>query len=67
MNIKKDEPQTLTVLKMHRDLTREKLTVKQMTQRYDVSQRTVYRYLRYFEEADYCVDKDFNNRFFIHR
>jgi DeoR/GlpR family transcriptional regulator of sugar metabolism len=67
MNVKKDEPRTLTVLKMVRDLGKEKLTMGQMVQRYAVTERTVYRYLKYLEEADYCVDKDFYNRFFIHQ
>lgn len=68
MNVKKDEPRTLTILKMARDLGRgERLTLGQMEQRYSISKRSVYRYLKYLEEADYIVDKDFHNRFFIHQ
>lgn len=66
MNVKKDEPRTLTVLKMARDLGKERLTLSQMIQRYAVSERTVYRYMKYIEEADYCIDQDFHKRFFIH-
>lgn len=67
MNVKKDQPRTLTILKMTRDLGKEKLTIRQMARRYDVTERSIYRYLKYIEEADYCIDQDFYKRFFIHQ
>lgn len=40
-------------------------TIKQMAERFDTSERTIYRYLNLLEEVDFLVEKDFENRYFI--
>ena len=40
-------------------------TIKQMSDRFDTSERTIYRYLKLLEEVDFLIEKDFENRYFI--
>jgi predicted DNA-binding transcriptional regulator YafY len=40
-------------------------TIKQLADRFDTSERTVYRYINLLEEVDFLLEKDFENRFFI--
>jgi len=40
-------------------------TIKQLADRFDTSERTVYRYLNLLEEVDFLIEKDFDNRYFI--
>jgi proteasome accessory factor C len=40
-------------------------TIKQLAERFDTSERTVYRYIKLLEEVDFLVEKDFDNRYFI--
>lgn len=40
-------------------------TIKQLADRFDTSERTIYRYLNLLEEVDFLVEKDFDNRYFI--
>jgi proteasome accessory factor C len=40
-------------------------TIKQMADRFDTSERTIYRYLKLLEEVDFLIEKDFDNRYFI--
>lgn len=40
-------------------------TIRQLAERFDTSDRTIYRYLNLLEEVDFLIEKDFNNRYFI--
>lgn len=40
-------------------------TIKQLADRFDTSERTIYRYLNLLEEVDFLIEKDFENRYFI--
>lgn len=40
-------------------------TVQQLAERFDTSERTIYRYIKLLEEVDFLIEKDFNNRYFI--
>ena len=40
-------------------------TIKQLADRFDTSDRTIYRYINLLEEVDFLLEKDFENRFFI--
>jgi predicted DNA-binding transcriptional regulator YafY len=40
-------------------------TIKQLAQRFDTSERTIYRYINLLEEVDFLLEKDFDNRYFI--
>jgi len=40
-------------------------TIKQLAERFDTSERTIYRYIKLLEEVDFLVEKDFDNRYFI--
>ena len=40
-------------------------TIKQLADRFDTSERTIYRYINLLEEVDFLLEKDFDNRFFI--
>lgn len=40
-------------------------TIKQLAERFDNSERTIYRYIKLLEEVDFLLEKDFENRFFI--
>ena len=37
-------------------------TIKQLADRFDTSERTIYRYLNLLEEVDFLIEKDFENR-----
>jgi predicted DNA-binding transcriptional regulator YafY len=40
-------------------------TVKQLAQRFNASERTIYRYINLLQEADFLIEQDFHNRYFI--
>lgn len=40
-------------------------TIKQLAARFDSSERTLYRYIGLLEEANFLVEQDFQNRYFI--
>jgi proteasome accessory factor C len=40
-------------------------TIKQLADRFDTSERTIYRYINLMEAVDFLVEKDFDNRYFI--
>jgi proteasome accessory factor C len=40
-------------------------TIKQLAERFDTSERTIYRYIHLMEAVDFLVEKDFDNRYFI--
>lgn len=40
-------------------------TIRQLAERFDTSDRTIYRYINLLEEVDFLIEKDFDNRFFI--
>lgn len=40
-------------------------TIRQLAERFDTSERTIYRYINLLEEVDFIVEKDFDNRYFI--
>src|SRR5690348_13783638 len=40
-------------------------TIKQLADRFNTSERTVYRYMNLLEEVEFLVEKDFDNRYFI--
>jgi predicted DNA-binding transcriptional regulator YafY len=40
-------------------------TIKQLADRFDTSERTIYRYINLLEEVDFLLEKDFENRYFI--
>ncbi|MEJ7644521.1 MAG: WYL domain-containing protein [Chryseolinea sp.] len=40
-------------------------TIHQLAERFDTSDRTIYRYMNLLEEVDFLVEKDFENRYFI--
>lgn len=39
--------------------------IKQLAERFDTSERTIYRYINLLEEVDFLIEKDFDNRYFI--
>lgn len=40
-------------------------TIRQLSERFDTSERTIYRYINLLEEVDFLIEKDFDNRYFI--
>ena len=40
-------------------------TVPQLAQRLDMTQRSIYRYLKFLEAVDFIVEKDFRDRYFL--
>lgn len=40
-------------------------TIRQLAERFDTSDRTIYRYINLLEEVDFLIEKDFDNRYFI--
>ena len=41
-------------------------SIKSLAQRFDASERTVYRYIKLLEEVEFLVEKSFDNKYFIH-
>lgn len=41
------------------------LSIKELALRFDSSERTIYRYLSLLEEANFLVEQDFRNKYFI--
>ena len=46
-------------------LSDRRMTIKEMSERFDISERTAYRYIDLFEAVGYCIDRDFHGNFFI--
>ena len=40
-------------------------TIDELSQRFDMSERSIYRYLRLLEEVGFVIDKSFKNHYFI--
>lgn len=40
-------------------------TIKQLAARFNTSERTIYRYILLLEEANFLIEQDFHNRYFI--
>ena len=40
-------------------------TIRQLAERFDTSERTIYRYINLLEEVDFLLEKNFDNRYFI--
>jgi proteasome accessory factor C len=40
-------------------------TIRQLAERFDTSERTIYRYINLLEEVEFLIEKDFDNRYFI--
>src|ERR1700743_3108289 len=41
-------------------------TIKSLAERFDTSERTIYRYIKLLEEIELLVEKDFDGKYFIH-
>ena len=46
-------------------LKRDRATIKQLAERFDMSQRTAYRYIKHIESAGISIDKDASQKWFI--
>lgn len=46
-------------------LQSSRMTVPQLADRIDHSERTVYRYIKLLESVDFVIEKDFEDRYFI--
>lgn len=46
-------------------LTTKRLSIEQIAEKFSISTRTAYRYIELFSGLDICIDKDFNDRYFI--
>jgi len=55
----------LRLLELIKVLCINRLTVRQIMERFDIGKRTVYRYITLLEFMEVVVEKDFNNKFFI--
>ena len=40
-------------------------SINEISKRFEISTRTVYRYIHLFDEIGLIIEKDFENRFFI--
>lgn len=40
-------------------------TIEQLAEKFDMSDRTIYRYIQILESLEFGVEKDFDNRYFI--
>jgi Fe2+ or Zn2+ uptake regulation protein len=52
-------------LSMIESLKSSRFSLKRLADNFDMSERTVYRYLETFEQVGLLVEKDFEGRFFI--
>ncbi len=43
-----------------------KWSIKRLAERFDIGERTIYRYIKLLEEVELLVEQDFDGRFFIH-
>lgn len=41
-------------------------TIKSLAERFDTSERTIYRYINLLEEVELLIEKDFDGKYFIH-
>lgn len=41
-------------------------TIKSLAERFDTSERTIYRYIKLLEEIELLIEKDFDGKYFIH-
>lgn len=55
----------ISILKMIKLLQSKHYSVKELKSRFEISERTIYRYLKIMEEAEYMIEKDFEKRYFI--
>ena len=56
----------LRVLKLISILKTRSKTIPQIASIFEISERSVYRYLELLAEVGFIIDKDFNDRYFIH-
>jgi predicted DNA-binding transcriptional regulator YafY len=47
------------------ELQKRHLTAKQLSKRFDMKLRTVYRYIESLQESDVPIEQDFEGRWFI--
>lgn len=67
---KKTEPsipqaKLLRLLQIIAVLKSGRWVIKHLAQRFDTSERTIYRYLKIFEEVGFALEKDSGKRYFI--
>lgn len=62
-----EQAKLLRVLQIIEKMKTSKITIAQMTEAWDISERTAYRYIRLIEAVGMPVDKDFDGKYFIHR
>ena len=41
-------------------------SIRSLAQRFDTSERTIYRYIKLLEEVELLIEKDFDGKYFIH-
>jgi len=46
-------------------LKKDRASIKELAERFDMSERTVYRYLKHIDNAGLPVDKDATQKWFI--
>ena len=55
----------LRVLLLIEQLRNKPMTIEQIAKRYDISDRTIYRYIHLIEEIGIFIDRNFYGEFFI--
>lgn len=55
----------MRLLKIIALLKADHYTIKELSEQSDISERTVYRYLKLLEEVDFIIEKDFHDKYFI--
>ena len=66
MRTKKETPQAVKILRLARDIRERPHTVWELSIKYEVSVRTVYRYLDYIKAAGLGLEQDFHKKYFIY-
>lgn len=46
-------------------LKKDRATIKQLAERFDMSERTAYRYIKHIDSAGISIDKDASQKWFI--
>lgn len=59
------ETKMLKLFQMINILCNHRYTIKEMAERLDTSERTIYRHIRLLEFMEVSLDKDFNDKYFI--